>query len=284
MGAPEQAGWHAQLQLGFARAGARTVLCERAHHGPLRVQRAFYPEADGSCQVILLHPPGGLVGGDQLQIELTLGGGAHALITTPGACKLYRSAGAMAKQTQRLQVAAGGCIEWLPQEVIAFAGTHTELLTRAELTGDARFLGWEIVCLGRPASGERFTHGTLRQRLELWRDQQPLFLERAVYVGGNVALQAAWGLAGEPVVGTFLCTAPGLQALELAPLAREALKSPLTVTAGELVSASCIGDVLVARYLGPSTERARACFTNLWVALRPQLLGLTAVVPRIWRT
>jgi urease accessory protein len=281
---PQSAGWQASLHLGFAKRGERTTLYRREHRGPLRVQRAFYPEACGVCHVILLHPPGGVVGGDRLQLHVQVDANAHALVTTPGASKLYRSAGPVADSTQNLNVAAGGCFEWLPQETIAFAGARAHLTTRVQLAADARFIGWEITCLGRPACGERFERGELSQRIELWRRERPLFVERAVYRGGGASLVAPWGLAGQPVVGTFLCAVPQLQQLALGDLARGALAASQAAAASDRVSVSCMGEVLVARYLGPSTERARACFTQLWQLLRSQLVGQPAITPRIWLT
>src|SRR6185436_819073 len=99
----------------------------------------------------LLHPPGGLVGGDELSIDVEVDAGAHALVTTPAAGKVYRTNGATARQTQRLRVAEGGTLEWLPQEAILYDGARATLETRVELARDARFLGIDAVCFGLPA-------------------------------------------------------------------------------------------------------------------------------------
>ncbi len=79
--------WHAELYLGFARNGEGTVLRENRHCGPLRVQKALYPEGDAVCQAIVLHPPSGIAGGDQLAIAVDVASGAFAQLTTPGAGK-----------------------------------------------------------------------------------------------------------------------------------------------------------------------------------------------------
>jgi urease accessory protein len=145
-------------RLEFAAGPDRTILVHREQRGPLAVQRPFYPEGS-TCHVYVLHPPGGLVGGDVLAIEVRVGEGAQALITTPGAAKLYRSLGPTAEQTQRLRVAAGGSLEWLPQENILFPGAQARLRTELDLEPGAAFIGWEVQCLGRPAIGERFETG-----------------------------------------------------------------------------------------------------------------------------
>jgi urease accessory protein UreH len=173
--------------------------------------------------VYVLHPPGGVVSGDQLRIRGSVEAGAHALITTPAANKLYRARDdRRASVHSTLQVGRGAVLEWLPQETIAFSGARAELSLRVDLEPEARFLGWEIVCLGRPAAGERFTSGALALTLELSRAGKPEYLERGSYEAGAPLLQAPWGLAGQPVVGTMLCATPGASAH--VALAREALQ------------------------------------------------------------
>jgi urease accessory protein len=273
-------GWEATLALSFVRAAARTELHERRHSGPLRVQRPFYPEGGDVCHVYVLHPPGGLVGGDRLRIEVRAETGAHALLTTPAAGKLYRSQGSRASQQQILRVAPGARLEWLPQETIAFEGARAELSTRVELSGDAGFLGWEIVCLGRPAAGERFERGELRQSIEILRDERPLYVERGAYLAGAAVLSAPWGLAGQPVFGTLVCAVAGASACVEA--ARALAAQP--AWAPGLAAVSGWDELLVARYLGPSAEQAREFFTALWRQLRPALLQREVSLPRIWRT
>lgn len=271
-------GWAAELTLGFARRGARTELVERRHFGPLRVQRPFHPEPTGACHVYVLHPPGGVVGGDRLSLNVAVESGAHALLTTPAAAKLYRSAGARSRVLQALRVAAGAKLEWLPHENIAFDAANAELTTRVELEPGARFLGWEVLCLGRPASGERFERGDIGQRIELAIGGKLAYSERGNYGGGSDVLSAAWGLQQQPITGTFI--AAGLDVSEHVAKLRDAL----AVEAPGLAAVSCMGELTVARYLGASTEQARGCFLRLWEVLRPLVLDVPASAPRIWAT
>jgi len=271
-------GWPARLELGFQAHGTRTVLAYRAHAGPLRVQRPFYPPGERACHVYLLHPPGGVVGGDTLDIAATVGQGAHALLTTPAAGKFYRSDAKQAWIHQRLSVASGGWLEWLPQETIVFDGAHAQSHTRVELAGDAGFIGWEILCLGRPAAGETFTFGEFSQRFEILRDGRPLWWERNALAGGSKALQASWGFAGHSVVATLVAVG---QAMHLLPALREQLHRE--DHDGEF-SVTQMRDVLVCRYLGPSAEAARRGFMQAWELLRPGLWRVKANPPRIWAT
>jgi urease accessory protein len=268
--------WEAQLNVRFGVHDGRTIVREREHRGPLQVQRAFYPEGPELCHLYLLHPPGGLVAGDQLTVSLDVDREGRALVTTPAATKVYRGdQRPPVSVRQQLRVGAGGALEWFPQETIVFRGGRVELDTRVDLEAGAAFLGWELVCLGRPAANEAFTDGSCRQRFELWREGRPLCLERARLDGGTPVLRARWGLGGAPVSATLLATpvAGPLDAIRALP-----------ADAADLTSATLLDDVLVCRYLGASAERARRHFARVWELVRPPLMGRPSHPPRIWST
>ena len=269
-------GWEAKLALGFRRRGERTILATRTHEGPLVVQKALHPEGPGVCQANVVHPPGGIAGGDRLMLDVEVAEGAHAQLTTPGAAKWYRTAGAVARQTVRARVAAGATLEWLPQEAIVFDGARATLATAIALAPDATYIGWDVVCLGRTQSGERFASGRLHQTLELVRDGVLLWCERTVLVGGSSALQSGAVLNGAPVFGTLIATGA---------ISNEVLASCRLVACDDGESAATrLPQVLVARYRGASAHAARAYFASLWRVLRPALAGREAVPPRIWNT
>jgi len=270
---PVVAGWKAELDLEFEQRAERTVLAKRRHDGPLVVQKPLYPEGDAVCHAIVVHPPGGVAGGDELEIAVDASRGAHALLTTPGAGKWYRSSGAWARQQLSFSVADGASLEWLPQETIIFDGALAKLETEVQLAGDATFLGWEILCFGRSGSGERFTRGECCVTMEIRRDGRLLWLERGRIEGGGNLMRSEAGLSGRSVCATMLACGPGLGASTLAQC-RIIEDVPLTLLPG----------VLVARHLGDSSELAKRCFARLWSVLRPALCGREAVEPRIWRT
>ena len=279
---PELAtAWHAELHLGFARSGERTVLRENRHRGPLRVQKALYPEGDAVSQAIVLHPPSGIAGGDHLAISAGIGAGAHAQLTTPGAGKWYRSGGAEASQSLDLGVADGATLEWLPQETIVFDGARARMETRVSLAADSRYIGWDILCLGRAAAGERFANGRFDLYFRVDRSNQPIWLERGGFDGSDPMLSSPAGWAGATVCGTLLCTFPELPQQAAALL--EALRA-FAPADGARYGLSALPGILVARYLGDSSEVARLWFAELWKILRPACCGRPAVLPRIWNT
>ncbi len=267
---PVAQSWKAELRLGFERRGERTVLAERRHDGPLVVQKPLYPEGDGVCHAIVVHPPAGIAGGDALELSAVAGEGAHALLTTPGAGKWYRSAGPWAEQRLRFEVS--GSLEWLPQETIVFDGALAQLETEVRLAAGACYLGWEILCLGRTGSGERFARGEVRLNTRLYRDGKLVWLERGRLEGGRRLLESPAGLQGRTVCGTLVASS-AFPMIDLAAC-REVESLAVTQLPG----------ALIARYLGDSTEEAKRRFQELWKLLRPALFGREAQPPRIWST
>ncbi len=276
-----QRRWHGSLALAFAPKGGKTRLSHMRHQGPLRVQRPFYPEGE-CCHLYLLHPPGGLVSGDSLEINVTVDAGAHALLTTPSAGKIYHGDSCSVHQSQRVTLAlsGNGICEWLPQETILFDGALGATDLSVELAAESRFIGWELFCLGRPASELPFTQGWFRQQLQIRRDGLPLLLEKQDLQAGSAMAQARWGYQGYPVAGTFVATGFVERPDALIKSIRETIAPP----ADAQFAVTWRMGVLVGRYLGGNTEHARHCFTELWQQVRLALLGKPATLPRIWMT
>jgi len=266
--------WHAELELGYARFGDCTRPVTRRHLGPLRVQKHLYAEGPQVCQHIIVHPPGGIAGGDRLAISARVEADAWAQLTSPGAAKWYRATGP-AYQILDLKVAAGATLEWLPQETIVFSAAQAELSTCIDLEGDARLFYWDMVALGRPASGERFDRGHFQSQLDIRRDGQLLWHERQRIQGGDGLLDSPIGLDGQPVFATLLVSG------EIDSELLERCRSVPTRVRGDLTQ---LPGLLVARCLAGEALHARAWLIELWRLLRPALLGREAVPPRIWNT
>ena len=247
---PQSQHWEAALALEFAARDGATRLTGCRHRGPLRVQKALYPEGATVCQTIILHPPSGIAGGDRLQISAALAEGAHAQITTPGAGKWYRSGGPEASQELDFAVERGAVLEWLPQETIVFDGAKAHMATRIRLDVDSRYLGWEILCLGRRAAGERFSAGQVGLHTRIERCGLPLWLERGQFSGDDRLLHSRAGWAGATVCGTLLATLPTGEAasLDIAALLTQKSINRVAVTdpAGRLLGLVSRGDIVKA--------------------------------------
>ena len=281
---PSQApSWSGELSLRFARMRAGTTMHTLRARMPLAVQRAFHPEGDGPCHAVILHPPGGMVGGDALGITINAESGAEALITTPSAAKWYRARSPASLHTD-IVVAAGACVEWLPLETIVYDGASARQSLRVSLATDAIWIGWEITRFGRSARGERFAHGSWRSHTEVWRDSEsngePLWIDRQTLTGGSPLLDSPYGLAGATVIGSFAAIG-----FEPAPALLTGLRAHCVLPKDTgMVGITALPSGIVCRYRGPSSSAARACFALIWDALRRKVRGRAAVMPRIWNT
>jgi urease accessory protein len=274
--------WHAALSLRFRRDDERTLVHDR-HDGPLRVLKSLHPEGPGVCHSVLVHPPGGIVGGDTLAIEVGLGRGAHALVTTPGATRFYRSSGALASQTVEVRAENGARLEWLPLETIAFSGCIAENRASFALDAGAEMIGWDLTALGLPASDQPFVAGSFTQSIAI----PGTWLERGKVAGDDLRLlDSPMGWAGHRVLATLWFAAGS----KIAETRREALLQ----TARELArdcelrrsagASAAQAEVVVVRVLAPKVEPAMALLTTIWSAWRRLAWNLPACAPRVWRT
>ncbi len=273
-----EAVWRARLALEYTLQGGRTTLFRREHSGPLVVQKALYPEGDAVCHSIIVHPPGGIAGGDALKLQLRLRDGAAALLTTPGAGKWYKSAGPKASLAQQFDIGRGAVLEWLPQPAIVFDAARAETRTEVRLHEEAVYMGWDMACMGRTASGERFNSGELRQCTEVWQRGRRLWCEYARLAGGDPMLASKAGLAACTVSATLIAAGKDIPE-DLLEQCRG-----IVPEAGERSGITVLPRVLLARYLGHSSEAAMHYLIALWILLRPALAGRSAVQPRIWAT
>lgn len=272
-----QAGWRAWLDLLFERRGERSVLARRRHDGPLVVQKSLYPEGEGICHAIVVHPPAGIAGGDQLSLVATAGRGAHVVLATPGAGKWYRSSGAFAQQNIRFEIGVDACFEWLPQETIFYDGSLCALGTDIHLEYGARYLGWDIQCFGRGGAEQKMKQGRCRIRSSVTVQGKPIFIERGDIEGDSVQFDSPAVLNGRSVCGTMLVVAPDCDKGLLTAL-REHRPGR-----GEGAITQLPG-VMVARYLGDSSESAKRYFIELRRLLRPAIMKCEANDLRIWST
>ena len=272
--------WHARLDLDYALRDARSVAMFR-HEGPLRILQSLYPEGDAICHNVLVHPPSGLVGGDTLDIRVTVGAGAHGLVTTPGASRYYRSEDLPAVQQVRVRMEEGSRLEWLPMEALCYSGCRAENHLVLDLAPGAECIGWDVTALGLPESGLPFVAGHLQQHLEL----ADRWLERGTIDAADSRLvDGPLGLAGRRCIATlFLATGSDLprERRELAlTLARDLIEAhPLRETAGATAPDA---RVVVVRVLADLVEPAMQLLKSVRNAWRPALWGLEPNPPRTW--
>ena len=274
--------WRGHLSLRYSRDGERTISHDR-HEGPLRVLQRLYPEGPGICHHVLVHPPGGIVGGDELDIDARLAAGTHALITTPGATRFYRSNGAHAAQRAVLHVADGARLEWLPLEAIAYRGCRAHNQVRFELDRGASMIGWDLLALGLPAAGEAFTAGAFSQHLELpgrWLERGRIaasdarLLDSPLGLDGQCVMATAWFARGAPL--------DAARRNRLLDAARDCAAASLLAPRCGITSPH--ESVVVLRALAARVEPAMTLLQQVRAAWRRHAWGLEPNAPRIWQT
>lgn len=300
--------WNAHLELDIARSSLGVRLIKSEHRGPLYVQKALYPEGNDLPHLYLLHPPGGLVSGDQLDLRINVAESSAALMTSPGAGRLYgaREDKRPQRQNNQIRIASKGSLEWFPMETLVYSGARAETCTQIYLEEDSHFIGWDICALGLPSSNSPFLKGSLRQTFEIYREDKPEMIERLSLKAEDQSYRdSPAGLAG------FTCNALFVAGPIQDQTIREPIQEKLIELCQEISSRQSIdqndsfdksqindkasiagkapmmgvtqqGQWLVIRYLGNSTTLAREAFVKSWCLVRPALLSRKACLPRIW--
>ena len=271
----EKPGWIAELNLNFSKGKEKTFLSKRNHVGPLTVQRPFYPEGE-ICHLYLLHPPGGIVGGDSLSVKSNSEEFSKALVTMPGATKIYRtSLNRLSNLYQNIIVQNEAIMEWLPMETIIFPGAFSNISTKFSLYGNAKIAAWEIQCLGRPAIKEKFTTGKINLNFEVWRDDKPIIIDEFKVDESN--LNNIAGLRGYPVVGTFILSVNDEVTIKKI---RDLIPENDLYVAG----VTQMDYLIIIRFLSYKTNLIQEIFRNIWAKTRHLVVGRNASPPRIWST
>lgn len=270
-------GWLAELQLDYAVRRGKTCLVRKKQRGPLTLQRPFYPEKD-ICHSYLLHPPGGVVGGDTLDITVQAATGSHCLITTPGATKFYRSkSDLVSTQSQKISVSAGAIVEWLPQQNIFFPEAQSRLKTQVDIATGGKFIGWEVHCFGRPANNETFHQGNISSSTEITIDGELRLVEQ-LRTEDSSLIDSSSGLRGMAMQGSLIAAPCNQQQRDQLERILHSNQYP------HPIGLTLVDDVLVIRVLGNQIEPILEIFTQLWTELRTEWLQIPSCSPRIWAT
>jgi len=273
--------WAASLCVRFEKQGARTVLAEQCHSGPLMIQKALYPEGTAVCHAVVIHPPGGIAEGDRLSLNFEHGQGTHVVTTTPAATKWYKAPSRPAQQRVSIQLGAGAKLDWLPQENILFDHSRVEtsfqLVTELKSSG----IGWDMISLGRHASGEHWHRGSLLMENQITDSNDlPLWVERTIFDAASPIRNVPLGLAGFSIFGILWAFGEACT-----PALAESLAPKLPFEEDLRAGVSCLpGGVLLIRALSRRTEALRNAMISWWSLLRPIVHGVPAQSLRLWAT
>ncbi len=269
-------GWQGSLQLTYRCDRGKTQAIQHQGTAPLKVQRSFYPEGEQTCHNVILHTAGGVVGGDKLQIDVTLQPDSHVVITTAAAGKIYGSNGTLACQKIIQTIAENATLEWLPQETIIFDGAIFHQHLHVDLASSASWLGWEINRFGRTARGEKFHHGEWKSATEVYREGMPIWIDRQ-WLCGDEMVDSPHRLAGYPIVGSLAWIGE--------PVSKDLVNQARSFFSGEpdKIGVTRLTQGLLCRYRGDSTTEVRQWFTAVWHLLRHSFLKTSPIQLRVWQ-
>ena len=277
--------WRARLALAFAAQNEnRSVLASREHEGPLIVQKPLYPEGQGICHVTVLHPPSGIAGGDALHIEVDVQARAHAVLTTPGATRWYKAAGAQASQHVHLRVKREAKLEWLPSENIFFEQADAVLATHVELESGATAIGWDAAQLGSVSRSTFWDEGRFRTEMRITVDDSLFWLDEGTLDAQDPIRNSHACLAGLPVHSTLWAFGAHID-----PILSESLAAELpwtdTLRAGlTTLPYDDAQSLYLIRCIGLHAEEVRHLLIKAWMQLRPPLMQANGEPLRLWNT
>jgi urease accessory protein len=274
--------WHAHLSIDYTLESGKT-LARHQHTGPLRILQSLYPEGDAICHNVLVHPPGGLVGGDTLEIAVNVKAGAHGLITTPGATRFYRSEGALALQTTHLKLENASRLEWLPLEALCYSACQAENRLTMDLAPGSELIGWDVTALGLPHADQPFVLGQFHQHIEVpgvWLERGTIAAEDTRLLDGPV------GLAGQRCMASLFFVAGTALSRQHRELALDSVRAVIAQHAlASTAGATCPNpQVVVVRVIAPVVEPAMDLLRALRAVWRSTLWGVAPLSPRIWST
>lgn len=276
--------WFAKLELGFTKDSNRTILAHRKHFGPVRVQKMLWPEKTGVCHAIIVHPPAGIAGGDHLTFEIKIDQDSHALVTTPGAGKWYKTNLKQAFQHIHIHVQDEAIFEWLPQETMLFNGANANSETIVHLDAAASFIGWDMLVIGRQARHETFSQGAYQNKFQLYQNQKILVADCLNFKGNDRWLKSCLGMNGHAVMASFWAVPPEQYRSNFYLDQHIDQIRELIMRMNINVTLTLLDYVVTARYLGDDVRECHDAFAAIRAKLRRYWFDLDEEFPRIWRT
>jgi urease accessory protein len=271
LSAPPRVGRDGALRLRFERRGGATVLAGCRWTLPLQVLAPLSLD-DPASVVSVLNPTGGVLGGDRLRVDVEVGPGAHACLTTPSATKVYRTAGEPAVQAVRLAVGPGAVLEWVPDHTIPFAGSDFRQAIEADVADGGCLVLVDAFSAGRVAAGERWRFRRLESALTVRGPRGELVHDRLLLGGAADGLGAT---EGADYFATLVVVAgQGLDALA-DEVPRLAAPGGARAAGGRLEAGA-----LVIRCLAPSAPALLDALGRLWGATRRLVLGTAPLALR----
>lgn len=272
----ESVGRRGTLALEYVRRGDRTVFGRTSCQTPWHLLPPIYLDESGSAYTLLMNPSGGLVGGDHLSIDLSIGRKAHVLISTPSANRVYRSLSQDAVQEVAINVAEDGILEWMPEHTIPFAGSRFRQSIDVRLGAGAMLILWDALASGRIAHGERWGFRSLDNHIRITMPSHPVVQEHYALTPestGGIGAMHEWDYVGSLFVAGSALSAALRNALETILADVLDTHRDRGVLGGVSQPA---GPAVVVKLVARSAPGMTQVLTELWAAVRSALWHLPA--------
>lgn len=274
----------ASLELEFRQSDGRTVLARDEQQPPLRVVRSFTQE-DGSALAHLHNVSGGLLGGDELKMRVSAGQGANVVLTTTGATRIYRprAEACPAQQTNEVNVGQGGLLEYVPDQIIAYAGARFLQRTTIRLAEDAGLFWWEVLAPGREAHGELFAYQRVEMKTDLLAMGRPIACEQISLEPAKNDFFSARRMSGYQYWASFYICRVGVGAETWLATENHLRKVAAEISeSGEMRwgISTLVAHGLVIRCLARRGHQLFGGLRALWSAAKLLLYGREAILPR----
>jgi urease accessory protein len=270
--------WQGFLSFTLEERFGKTVVKDKKHFGPLVLQRPYYQEDDRPT-ILVIHPPGGVVAGDELITQITLKPNVKGFISTPAATKFYRSLGARSYQQQKITLGKQTQLEWLPQETLFFnqCRVHNHLNFQLQ-DSDCALIAWDMIGLGRPAMQEQFAEGELLQKVQISLGDTPIFTDQFYFYNTPELLSSPFGLNGQTLMATMLFYHPEVDRL------KQLKGTLLEQDWAKICGITLVDRVLVLRTLDSDLDDLKLRLVSAWQLARPVIIEAESIMPRIWKT
>jgi urease accessory protein len=251
---------------------------------PWRVVRAFTQD-NGASLVHLHNVSGGILSGDRLTLEINVGPGSAAQVTTTGATRLYRhrTESADSEQHVKIHVGEGALLEFLPDALIPFAGSRHHQCTSVFLAKGATLFSWDILAPGRQAMGETFAFESLQIQTELRSVAGPLLIENLVLDPIQRPLDSAARMGPYTHLANFYVCSVGIPSSKWRELEQKindfcsAHSRPGAIIWG---ASTLVADGIAVRGLSLSARELPATLAAIWTIAKRFLTGEDAILPR----
>jgi urease accessory protein len=281
------------LRLAFERRwqSRATALRHCRYTLPLQVLSPLTLD-DGTSYLLLLNPTGGVLGGDRLRTEISLGENSSVCLSTPSATRIYRTTGAPAEMHTILRLASGATLEYLPDHVVPHAGSMLRQSLRIEMQPGSRGIFLDAFAAGRVAQNERWRFREFDSRTEVTLSGKLIYLSRtkicgAATPGGALAPEGipfvdAQAAGGQPLATSHSSLPPYSASLLIVadqlsdwrPVVAS-LRAELDAVPGVIGGVSLLSEAgCSVRYLAESAIALHGATRLLWTAARREVFRL----------